>query len=1162
MRRCSPETIYRTSTKSRVNSAIISIAGIRRHKTQLADAIRKQIQHEVRANQALWRILPLLCERGTWNVGNAWVKNANGEFEITASFNDKEHSWQFDAPELVAQVFESKQPRWEGNCLLVPAIADGYDDPTAVLEFQCEENRPENRAMVQDFAVLSGHLLSAELDDSFTPKIDRKLASSEQLQQQMNEVYTRLVRTGSFHPSVVFEDTYHYYNTLGLPAEYFERFSVQEIAQHVEAFIAAKKLAASRDPTIGDDPYQEEINVRVKTKNGEVYMVPLERKFIMSVEDYCDVQKYQSAVEKKGSTIAIARYVTSGPAVPYGNTRLAMYTLDKETFPETKADLLDSDMAAVATKEFLERRPDYVQARYQNYLDDKLARLSPLLKQYPAVDGITPVVIGFRATTDKGQLSLGVSRILTELLGDDVVVQRKYTNRFANGLIFYSLYLECTDQARIDRFLQEAALLSLIPRSNAENLIESLTKGELNADEFAYAASGSNFVYYFMPDKTEGLDKLRNALGDDEVNSNRLRRVTAQLHRQALPTSRIDAAIMNNPKVARELYADFQKMFDPRLNENKKQKPVFNTQLQEQINKTVTDPIDREILTSFLSFNQAVSKTNFYNERKSTIAFRLEPSTFFDGLKYQYPETPYGIFLLMSADFVGFHVRFMPVARGGIRVIKSETPQKALVNRQTLFTENYGLAHTQNRKNKDIPEFGSKGTILLEEQSQKSRIFAFSKYMSGMMDLLLPAQSGAVDHHGKEEILFFGPDEKTADVMAQAAHYAHDRGYNYWKACTTGKPPSMGGIPHDTYGMTTRSVREFVNGVLEDAGEDPKLIRKVQTGGPDGDLGSNEIKQSREVTVAVVDVTGVVFDPNGLDQDELERLAKERATVDMFNQDKLSSQGKFVDAQAKESITLPDGTVVENAELFRDQFHYLPQAEAELFVPCGGRPEAVNSSNVHNLINDDGTPKYKYIVEGANLFITEEARSTLAQAGAILFKDASTNKGGVTSSSLEVLAALSMTDAEHKEHMCAPEDWDGKDLSQLPDFYNRYTDEVIKIIENNARAEYKALRDAHKETGIPYHKLTDILSEKINDLNISCQESDLIDDVALRNNILREAFPKELQDLLGLETLVERLPQEYIKAVLGYYIASQFVYQKGMYGNEFKFYEFMKTYST
>lgn len=46
------------------------------------------------------------------------------------------------------------------------------------------------------------------------------------------------------------------------------------------------------------------------------------------------------------------------------------------------------------------------------------------------------------------------------------------------------------------------------------------------------------------------------------------------------------------------------------------------------------------------------------------------------------------------------------------------------------------------------------------------------------------------------------------------------------------------------------------------------------------------------------------------------------------------------------------------------------------------------------------------------MFCTEAVRPKLQQGGMMLFKDASTNKGGVTSSSLEVLAALSVPEVE------------------------------------------------------------------------------------------------------------------------------------------------------
>lgn len=48
------------------------------------------------------------------------------------------------------------------------------------------------------------------------------------------------------------------------------------------------------------------------------------------------------------------------------------------------------------------------------------------------------------------------------------------------------------------------------------------------------------------------------------------------------------------------------------------------------------------------------------------------------------------------------------------------------------------------------------------------------------------------------------------------------------------------------YGMTTLSVREYVMGIYRKLNLDPTLVRKLQTGGPDGDLGSNEILLGNE----------------------------------------------------------------------------------------------------------------------------------------------------------------------------------------------------------------------------------------------------------------------------------------------------------------------------
>ena len=92
--------------------------------------------------------------------------------------------------------------------------------------------------------------------------------------------------------------------------------------------------------------------------------------------------------------------------------------------------------------------------------------------------------------------------------------------------------------------------------------------------------------------------------------------------------------------------------------------------------------------------------------------------------------------------------------------------------------------------------------------------------------------------------------------------------------------------------------------------------------------------------------------------------------------------------------------------------HLWSGIKADFFVPCGGRPGSVNNDNVHMLFDAQGSPRFPHVVEGANLFVTEGARDVLQDSGVTLFKDASTNKGGVTSSSLEVLAGLAMNENE------------------------------------------------------------------------------------------------------------------------------------------------------
>lgn len=172
------------------------------------------------------------------------------------------------------------------------------------------------------------------------------------------------------------------------------------------------------------------------------------------------------------------------------------------------------------------------------------------------------------------------------------------------------------------------------------------------------------------------------------------------------------------------------------------------------------------------------------------------------------------------------------------------------------------------------------------------------RVLGSMLDVLLPDERIVDRLSGREEVIFLGPDEHTGTggLMDWAAKRARERNAWFWKAFTTGKLPEMGGVPHDTYGMTTASIETYIHGVLEKEGLKEEDVTRHLVGGPDGDLGSNAILKSNTRTTTIVDGSGVLHDPKGLDIDELRRLAKRRfeklpTSAMEYNSKLLSPQG-------------------------------------------------------------------------------------------------------------------------------------------------------------------------------------------------------------------------------------------------------------------------------
>lgn len=867
------------------------------------------------------------------------------------------------------------------------------------------------------------------------------------------------------------------------------------------------------------------------------------------------------------------------------------------------------DINQVSDRTFLAKASPGVLDLYSTVIARALQRAGPVIMSEELPSGAYRLVIGYHQGSTQGYFSA-----LSDLYHYyHMYSSRKYVEQFSNGVTVVSLYLDLAKHAKrlaasssssnssltsgatspqlnataavgtsgsiedsISQIIKEASLLFCLPITPFQTLFK---KGVISVQEAAYGYAGWIFAQHFLNRLGSEYATLAEILDpNDATDIEVLSKLKKRLRQETFTREHILDILLRHSELLKDLYAHFahvhhiytepvtgvSKVID-RLKDNlhvslsvarlQDSTPLTKEELKLKITRVTTNDHEAMVMRALLDFNEHVLKTNFYQPTKVALSFRMDPG-FLPAVEY--PSKPYGIFLVIGSEFRGFHVRFQDVARGGIRIVRSRNREAFSINQRTLFDENYSLASTQHRKNKDIPEGGSKGTILLNMDAQDKPFVAFEKYVDAILDLLLTGQSPGikerlVDCLGREEILFFGPDEGTAGYMDWASQHARKRGASFWKAFTTGKSQSLGGIPHDTYGMTTRSVHQYVLGIIRKLELDEPACTKFQTGGPDGDLGSNEIKISHDRTTAIVDGSGVLYDPRGIDRTEMTRLADARQMIQHFDASKLSSEGFRVLVDDFQ-ITLPDGTQVQDGLSFRNTFHLNHLAAADFFVPCGGRPESIDINNVGKLMDDEGNTNFKYVVEGANLFFTQDARLRLEKAGVHLFKDASANKGGVTSSSLEVLAALSFTDEEFGRLMCKQKD------GTLPAFYQEYVSDVQRAIESNAANEFECLWNESKRTGKPKCVLTDDLSVAIVNLRENLENTNLWANESLRHLIMREALPARLLKEIGLEKILERVPLNYLKAIFGAYLASRFVYEYGTDPGQFAFFEFMSKY--
>ena len=589
----------------------------------------------------------------------------------------------------------------------------------------------------------------------------------------------------------------------------------------------------------------------------------------------------------------------------------------------------------------------------------------------------------------------------------------------------------------------------------------------------------------------------------------------------AFNPTRMDALTRDNIEIASAIADLLRQRFHP---ENALSDNEYNSKrvaILETINNTVDLEDARTIFAIMLDAVHAVRRTNLFIEDRYALSLRIDASLL---TTEDRSECPFGVFFVHGRDFNGFHVRFRDIARGGVRAIHPRGVEQFAREQERLYDEAYNLAFAQQLKNKDIPEGGSKAAILVHPHGRVSR--SVKAFVNSILDLITPDQattSKVVDRLNHKELIYLGPDENiTPKLIDWVVDRARRRGYPMPTALMSSKPGA--GINHKEFGVTSEGVVVFLDTALRAVGINPDqdtFTVKI-TGGPDGDVAGNGIRilnreyGDRVKILGIADGSGCGEDPDGLDHVELLRLFKESLPIAEFDRTKLGQHGNIA------TIDDPEGVHLRNT--LHDRI------EADAFIPCGGRPATMHGGNWKNFLKEDGTPSAKVIVEGANLFLTPDARRELSNVGALILKDSSANKCGVICSSFEIGACMLIDEVEFME------------------IKEEFVRQVLSRLRDLARAEAELLARLHQhhphsplpEMSIRISKIMSRVSDSLianwNDMG-ETQQQEL-------KRLVIEHLPPVLIQRVG-DALWTKMPDTYLQWMMAKSLAARIVYREG-----------------
>ncbi|MFF4807911.1 NAD-glutamate dehydrogenase [Micromonospora chersina] len=539
------------------------------------------------------------------------------------------------------------------------------------------------------------------------------------------------------------------------------------------------------------------------------------------------------------------------------------------------------------------------------------------------------------------------------------------------------------------------------------------------------------------------------------------------------------------PKIASLLVELFETRFAPgasTLDERRQRSGELVSAIGEALDDVASLDQDR-ILRSYLTLIQATLRTSFYQKPvggrpKSYVAFKLDPQAI---PELPAPRPKFEIFVY-SPRFEGVHLRFGPVARGGLRWSD---------RREDFRTEVLGLVKAQMVKNAVIVPVGAKGGFVLKQKpgDRDEAVACYKEFVGALLDVTDNIASGeivppedVVRHDADDPYLVVAADKGTATFsdIANEISAAH----NFWLGDAFASGGSAG-YDHKKMGITARGAWESVKRHFRELGHDTQTqdFTVVGVGDMSGDVFGNGMLLSKHIRlVAAFDHRHIFLDPDpdaATSWDERKRLFDlPRSSWEDYNAELISAGGGIYPRTAKSVPISPQVRAVLGLD--EDVTQLSPQelmkailtAPVDLFwnggigtyVKASTQTNAEVGDKSNDAIRVDGKSlRCRVAGEGGNLGWTQQGRIEYAAAGGRIYTDFIDNAAGVDCSDHEVNIKILLNTAVAD---------DALDMPDRDELLAQMTDEVAELVLRDNYDQARALNNAQAQAAslLPVHR--------------------------------------------------------------------------------------------